>query len=600
MKKSGCLAALLLLSLIGAGRMEAASRAAAGPPGKTTDTASTLGALASSGQIKIDSVGTGETIGRVADLKIENLTDQPLTCAIPPMILESSSGKNQHYACPSGQTVPLNPHQTKTVPLNGVCLNRNKPPVAKGVSGDLVINEANLNVPQNPNSHLSATDAGKLLRSCAAKYTAADQLQKSGALKNLPYHDPQKQKDIVVQWSTWTDPVICQMTGSPPATKEDLRKVVYKQVTGPMQPEKKKKIDQGIDTIFEKVELTTAKAKDLEKPGAFFEGPISTQKPGLLFKPATVAQPGDVVHVENVPQGGRGLWRVPIKLQDGTESTIWIEAEKKPELKYCDWIKLGASEQRGFETYVSGYEKTEDPTKKPPTKAQPPAPTPTATPTAAPTATPTPTPCKEGETHDLSSETKPFTILDPDGTPIFQCYTNKDSAIAAGNGLSDYFKNGAKIADKMKEHLPPGVGTTVAGWLIGYIKGGSQILDAVLASRLKTTGVSSVTVAIRLPVKKITATCTTSEICRNGVLVTEKKYSESVERTVWPDEPDDHKVADRNNTDPKNREWEQVADSDGNYDAANAEAWAKQFLDEKLAELDKKEKDYKDFKDKCK
>jgi hypothetical protein len=234
-------------------------------PGRTGETCAVLIAT---GKIKVETSGTGETIGHVADLKIQNLTDQPMTCAVPPMILESGSGKNQHYACPSGQTVALNPHQTKTVPMNGVCLNRNKPPVAKGVSGDLVMNEANPSGPQNPNSHLPATDAGKLLRSCAAKYTAADQLQKSGALKNLPYHDPQKQKDIVVQWSTWTDPQICQIVSTTPATKDDLKKVVYKQVEEkkPMSPETKKKVDQGIDTIFEKVELTTAKAKDLEKP----------------------------------------------------------------------------------------------------------------------------------------------------------------------------------------------------------------------------------------------------------------------------------------------------------------------------------------------
>jgi len=234
-------------------------------PGKT---GGTCAVLIATGKINAETSGTGETIGHIADLKIQNLTDQPLTCAIPPMILESGSGKNQHYACPTGQTVALNPHQTQTVPMNGVCLNRNRPPVGKGVSGDLVVNEANPSGPQNPNSHLPATDTGKLLRSCAAKYTAADQLQKSGALKNLPYHDPQKQKDIVVQWSTWTDPQICQIVGTTPATKDDLKKVVYKQVEekGSMSRETKKKVDQGIDAIFEKVELTTAKAKDLEKP----------------------------------------------------------------------------------------------------------------------------------------------------------------------------------------------------------------------------------------------------------------------------------------------------------------------------------------------
>ena len=153
--------------------------------------------------------------------------------------------------------------------------------------------------------------------------------------KDMPYHDPQKQKDIVVQWSTWTDPVICQMTGSPPATKEDIRKVVYKQVKEPMTRATKKKIDKGIDTIFEKVELTTAKAKDLEKPGPVVGGPLSTveltsekakevEKPVASLNLRRVAQPGDVVHVE--PQsprdrpgaagavGAKGRWMVKVNL----------------------------------------------------------------------------------------------------------------------------------------------------------------------------------------------------------------------------------------------------------------------------------------------
>jgi hypothetical protein len=131
------------------------------------------------------------------------------------------------------------------------------------------MNEANPTGPQNPNSHLGASDAGKLLRICASKYDAAATLVKQGALKNLPYKDPQKQQDIVVQWSTWMDPRISEITGAPPATKDDLKKVVYKQVQekGPMSPETKKKVDQGIDTIFEKSGLTTAEAKDWENPG---------------------------------------------------------------------------------------------------------------------------------------------------------------------------------------------------------------------------------------------------------------------------------------------------------------------------------------------
>src|SRR6266404_4956505 len=109
-------------------------------------------------KIKIDNEGTGETIGHVADLIIENLTDQPLTCVVPPMVLESGSGKNQHYACPESHTVRIDPHGTVTVPMNGVCIARNKPPVGKGVTGDLMINEGNPAIVQNPHSHISTKD----------------------------------------------------------------------------------------------------------------------------------------------------------------------------------------------------------------------------------------------------------------------------------------------------------------------------------------------------------------------------------------------------------------------------------------------------------
>lgn len=230
-----------------------------------------LETLVRDGQLKIDTVGTGETIGHIADLQIQNLTDQLVSFMVPPMILESGSGKNQHYACPRAQSVALGPHQKKTVPMNGVCLVRNKPPVGKGVTGDLLINEGTPDEPQNPDSHLSKKNVRTLLRLATSKYEAAEQLQKDGSLKDIPYKDEQKQKNIVVEWSTWSDPRISELTGAPPATKEDLKKVVYKQIEehGPVTPEKKKKIDEGIDTIFEKIELTTEKAKSLEKPDPF-------------------------------------------------------------------------------------------------------------------------------------------------------------------------------------------------------------------------------------------------------------------------------------------------------------------------------------------
>ena len=226
----------------------------------------TFAALVSGGQLAVNLTGTGETIGHVADAKIDNLTDQAINCSIPAVVLESKSGKNQDYVVPHSENVALGPHESKTVPMDGVCVNRHKPPVGKGVGNDLAINDPSGNVPRDEHSHLKRDDSDKLLRIAKSKYDAADKLEDDGQLKDIPYKDKKKRKEIVEQWSTWTDPRISEIEGGPPATKDDLKKVVYKQVPPETTTDEKKKIDKGIDTIFDKIELTTKKAKDLEKP----------------------------------------------------------------------------------------------------------------------------------------------------------------------------------------------------------------------------------------------------------------------------------------------------------------------------------------------
>jgi hypothetical protein len=253
------------------------SKGESGETGKTTGmappTKPTLNHLIWDGSVEVASRGTGETIGHIADLKIHNRTNQLITFVIQAMILESINRMSQDYACPHSQDVTLAANDTKIVPIDGVCLERDRPPVGKDGRADLVINTGDPAFPENPTSHIHAEQARTVLRFAEAKYKAAEKLQKDGELKDLPYKDKQKQKEIVEQWSTWCDPRISEITGAPPATKDDLKKIVYKQAEEkrPMTPATKKKIDQGIDTIFEKIELTTTKAKDLEQSGAATE-----------------------------------------------------------------------------------------------------------------------------------------------------------------------------------------------------------------------------------------------------------------------------------------------------------------------------------------
>jgi len=223
--------------------------------------------LLRSGKISFESSGTGETIGHVVDLKIQNFTDEPLDMIIPPLIVESSNAENQDDVCPHEKSVMIVSRQTETVPLDGVCINRNKPPVAKGLTGVLVLNMAEPDIAQHSNCHIPAKTARDLLRICSSIYDAVDKLENDGAFKDFPYRDKQEQKNIAIQWIVWSDPRICGITGGKPATKEDFDRVVYKQVEqrGPVTPQTRKKIDKGDDAMWNGIQLASAKAKDLEK-----------------------------------------------------------------------------------------------------------------------------------------------------------------------------------------------------------------------------------------------------------------------------------------------------------------------------------------------
>jgi hypothetical protein len=238
----------------------------------------------SGNEMTVALIGTGETIGHVADVRIDNLSDQPINCSLPPVVLESGSGKNQDYVIPHGQDVALRPHESKTVPMDGICVNRHKPPVGKGIGGDLLMQDPGGNIPQDSHSHLKHRDADKLVRICTAKYDTVDKLQKDGAFKDFPYREKEKQREIALQWSTWSDPRISEIEGGNPATKDDLKKVVEKQV-GKVPKNEQKKIDKGIDTIWDKIELTNDKAKDYEKPeGETARGGLSAGEDTALNK----------------------------------------------------------------------------------------------------------------------------------------------------------------------------------------------------------------------------------------------------------------------------------------------------------------------------
>lgn len=241
--------------------------------------ADTLSALVASKKVQTEIVGTGKTIGHVASLHLKNVSPEKITVTIPPLVLESASGKHQHYVCPTGETVTLNPREEKVVEQRGVCIARSKPPVGEGVGKDLVINDGS---GIKESRVFTPAQVDKLIRCTTAYYAGADKLEKEGKLAKVPYKDPEMRREIVTQWGIWSDPGICKVTKETPATKEDLSKTVHRQAEEhtPLTPETRKKLDTGITDIFTSIQLTTKEAKELEPASPFEVVEVSGGQPG--------------------------------------------------------------------------------------------------------------------------------------------------------------------------------------------------------------------------------------------------------------------------------------------------------------------------------
>src|SRR5207244_4428134 len=122
---------------------------------------------------------------------------------------------------------------------------RDKLPQGKGESGDVILSDGDPTA-ANFDSHFQPEIARNVLRIVEAKYEAADKLEGEGRFKDFPYHDKQKQKDIVVKHSTWEDPRISDWVHSPPEDKEDFKKNIDDQAKqhGPITRDIRKKLDK--------------------------------------------------------------------------------------------------------------------------------------------------------------------------------------------------------------------------------------------------------------------------------------------------------------------------------------------------------------------
>jgi len=84
------------------------------------------------GGITATATGTGETTGIVAELTITNTTQSPVSFTLGPLFIPSD-GEHQSYIVPGSKPVEVAPGATLKLPLDGFCVDINRPPVPAGV-----------------------------------------------------------------------------------------------------------------------------------------------------------------------------------------------------------------------------------------------------------------------------------------------------------------------------------------------------------------------------------------------------------------------------------------------------------------------------------
>jgi len=309
-------------------------------------------------------------------------------------------------------------------------------------------------------------------------------------------------------------------------------------------------------------------------------------------KPCTLTN--QTVHVEGDPIGpNNGAWQIKVKTLDGKTVYIWVRSPTKPDLEFCNWIKLKKCKKISSNTFaVEGYDVVSDPTKKPPAPPvtpTPPPPTPTPEMTAPPVATVKP--CKEGAVRNKKEDKRTFEIMDTESTVSMTLSTDKGGSNDAAN-MAAWLRGFLTLGGYIE--IPEGArgGAAVATAALKYLEVQADILSALGKSGLRNKRVLEVKISIYISTKKVSAVCTTFEVCLNGAWVTRKKYSEtqkssSVRKDVTLSE--------------SHNDWDKiVSPRTRTFDPAKFEAYAKELLKKEMEKLKKNGENLDKFKANCK
>ncbi|HUF04181.1 MAG TPA: hypothetical protein VMM38_08395 [Aridibacter sp.] len=300
------------------------------------------------------------------------------------------------------------------------------------------------------------------------------------------------------------------------------------------------------------------------------------------------------VKVEGDPIGPiNGGWQVRATGPDGKTIYVYLPGATKPDVKKGQWIRIRDCSKLSSNSYaVDGWDVTDDPNAKPPAPAEPVAtPDPTPTPDQPPVTAVKP--CEDGERRRRRAVRRVFEVMTEESEITFRVYPDRDSGAAADNMAA--WLNGSKpIRDFIGDNLPEGAGAggLAAGAVLAYVDRGAEIITALAKSKLRNLAVGSVTAELFVTTRKITATCTTYEVCINGEWVERKEFTERSEESTYRSS----KTVTRGGVG-----WEQVSQTSRQqfFDPDKAENWGKEFLKSELRKLKRNGDNYEAFKASC-
>ncbi|MGQ0761639.1 MAG: hypothetical protein ACT4OT_06430 [Acidobacteriota bacterium] len=221
-----------------------------------------------------------------------------------------------------------------------------------------------------------------------------------------------------------------------------------------------------------------------------------------------------------------------------------------------------------------------------------------ATPPVAGTTTridpPPPTPCKNGAIRKLKKEKKEFVYADDDSVVEFSSTTTSAKGKSSALSMAALWRAGAAVGGVVTGGLATKRGSANAiGFVFDYLNKGADILEKLADSPLSGLN-AGVSAKLAVTTKKVTVTCTTFEVCENGVWVP-KATLEKVEGSGPI-----YKASKRAHLGDAERK--NVADSSRPQylDPDKVDKWLRDFLEGELNKLKQAKADYENFVKNCK